>query len=798
MNLRRSLGVIALAPSLLLAIGCSGGGGAADSSSSGTGVSFSLPSSVEVLKVETAESQSLSVGTMAYNTVGSDYALQPQNFHVSHPVGESLETVSSIMCFIGQLGVGEMWSEAALPRIYLVGVDDSKCESDSGGPSEGAASGGSTSSAAVALTMVTVRLSREAPGQYPRAEIWFEETDGPGGSPMQLRASIDVTQEPDATYPYGRFKLNFAMVAGGVTKGGGSLVVSGSGAAPIAYTFFESFSDGGQTMQKAASVEMQADGSSLRAAVESINPWDGNSAWVVATNATSVKANSKKVGGAAAGSVGEVELAGGLCLSTQNFKYRIFGYGLYNDLDGSKVSLNTGVSCQYTDGSGVSRNCHIGRHGAWFENESNGSAHTFAHGDTVTRRAWGADSALDGQQLTMFVSSGRLMKYTVKKYTLDEVRGMEMRMFDSGSEYIIKYLKIADGVAGDGFYKVATMTWNQNGPPSKADVDPAVAVVINNGEFKWFYSDALGGVSYVGGKTAVTARLEQMVVPGAAGFAGGEMALKCLGRCPKSGITQPNLAAYDNGAGNGPYVANPADVNSAVDYLVTETDMVLHKGATSGDPAVALANGVSFTEGTSVYQWGLESGAMVPDTTGMADLYAIYDTEGASYYQYRMGPNNWDKLVLVKNPSNQFLSFDEPLSFDYTHATANDRNGDTAFNGKKFLLRYHGEGHIEGFPWDQVDRDGDGTPDMWFPQVSLNDGVQLSSGGSNYRVKAMFGDITLTTNQADCATISTLSLPSTSVPSAKAGDPSNISTDKPDHGSCQYDTASESASAGCS
>jgi hypothetical protein len=634
-----------------------------------------------------------------------------------------------------------------------------------------------------------VRISREAAGLYPRAEFWFTETDD--GQETEIRASIDVIQAPSDAFPYGKFNLYFSMLRSSVAIGGGNLLVTGTAAAPIAFTFYESGSHGGQVSAKAASVEMQADGSGLKAAVQSQSPWEGNSAWVVATNSTAVLANNKTLANAQAGSVGEVNLAGGTCLSTENFKYRVHGYGLYSEDTGAKIVLNTGVSCQYTDGSSKVRNCHISRNGAWFERESDGTEHSFANSDVVTRRAWGSDSAHDGEALSLFVSSGRLNKYTVKKYTLAEVRGVEMRLFDAGTEYIVKYLTIAgDGAASDSFFKVATMAWSEGGPPVKTDITPA-AVSISGGEFKWFYADTMGGVSYVGGNSFVTARVEELVVPGAAQFSSGTFALKCLNRCPKGAITQGNLTSYA-----GPYETDPANKAGALDYLVNESDMTVHRGTSASDPAVALGSGVSFTNGTSVFNWGLESGAMVDSTayTALTNLGDIYNTEGAVYYQYRMGPNNWDKLVLAKLGST-FLEFDNPLTFAYTHSTANDRNGDSTYNGKKFLLRYQGEGHIDGFPWDQVDRDGDGTPDMWFPQVSLKDDVQLNDGVTNYRIKALFGDLTLTPSGA-CGDL-TLALPATSVPSEKQDSPANISKDKPDHGDCQYDSDSEAA-AGCS
>jgi hypothetical protein len=296
-------------------------------------------------------------------------------------------------------------------------------------------------------------------------------------------------------------------------------------------------------------------------------------------------------------------------------------------------------------------------------------------------------------------------------------------------------------------------------------------------------------VSFVGGKGFITARLETLVDPTDSAFVSGKIDLKCLNRCPLSGITQPNLSTW-----NGPFETDPVTVGGAFDYVFSQSDMTLRKGTSTSDPAVALNGGVSFTDNTSQFQWGLESGAMVEPADLPGSLWDIYDTEGNVYYQYRFGPNNYDKLIMAMEGSTP-LTFDQPLTFDYTHSTANDRNGDATYDGKKFLLRYQGEGHIDGFPWDQVDRDGDGDPDMWFPQVSLKDNVQLTDGVTNYRVKALYGDLTL--EPAPSCTGLSLALPSASLPTAVAGTPSNSSTAKPSHGDCQFDTETGTASAGC-
>lgn len=800
--------ITALAACATIVSGCSSKNSDSGGSLTGTSVSFSIPSSVSVMVAGGTSGSSLSnsrnsvdsklsaksVSTMAYNDAGTDYAKAAQHLdHVSHPVGEALATPKSIVCFLGLLGVDKMWDDSKLPRVYQVAVDDSTCDGNSGQPSQGAAAGGGSS--AKELKMVTVRLSREAEGGYPRAEIWFDESNGPGDSPMQIRASVDVLQEPTATAKYGQFNLNFAMVetSSGSAFGNGSLRVRSTSAAPISFTFFEGMSAGGYTASKAASVEMQADGTGLKAAIETSETQGSTTsggAWVVGSNSTSVKANNKNAGSSAASGVNDVDLAGGQCLSLENFNYRVHGYGLFRESDGSKVTLNTGVSCQYTDSSGASRNCHIGKHGAWFERESSGAEHVLSDGETVTRRAWGSDAANNGKTLTISVKSGKLNKFTVRKYTLNDIANTELRYFDhnAGTEYIVSYLTSPS----PGFYKTHTMSWNQNGPPSKNEINH-VALTVNAGEYLWLYSDMYGGVSYVGGNNFITAREEKVIMPGAEEFSSGGLALKCLNRCIDGEISSTDLQSW-----SGPYATDPAAVGDAIDYYFQESTLKLFKGANASGTEVKLASGASFTGAGSQHQWGLSSGPMVTAAvhSGLSTLWGIYDTEGQAYYEYRMGPQTWDKLILVSQDGAN-LTFDDPVVLDYTHSTANDRNSDSTFNGKKFLLRFQGEGHIDGFPWDAVDRDGDGDPDMWFPKVNLKDGVQLTSGSTNYRIKALHGDLTLTTTGADCSDISTLSLPTTSIPSSKAGDPSNLGTSRPDHGSCIYDKSAD-ADAGCS
>jgi hypothetical protein len=84
----------------------------------------------------------------------------------------------------------------------------------------------------------------------------------------------------------------------------------------------------------------------------------------------------------------------------------------------------------------------------------------------------------------------------------------------------------------------------------------------------------------------------------------------------------------------------------------------------------------------------------------------------------------------VTDAQGNYTTFDPPLSFTYTHSTANDANGDSSHNNKKFLLNYGGPGELWGFPWEE-----DADNQRWYSAVTLADGVELDNG--NYVVKAI-------------------------------------------------------------
>ena len=84
----------------------------------------------------------------------------------------------------------------------------------------------------------------------------------------------------------------------------------------------------------------------------------------------------------------------------------------------------------------------------------------------------------------------------------------------------------------------------------------------------------------------------------------------------------------------------------------------------------------------------------------------------------------WGRPVFAKTSGGDFVTIDKPKRFQYTHSTANDRNGSSTNNGKTYNLEYGGEGRLWGFSWSCP------TSGPCSPSVTLRDGVELDVSGN--------------------------------------------------------------------
>ena len=132
-------------------------------------------------------------------------------------------------------------------------------------------------------------------------------------------------------------------------------------------------------------------------------------------------------------------------------------------------------------------------------------------------------------------------------------------------------------------------------------------------------------------------------------------------------------------------------------------------------------------------------------------------------YEWSFGAMEWDHSIIAAEEDGDLVQIDPPIFFEYTHAAANERNGDQSFSfrsvdennpaahtigndssflisddtfdDKKYYLEYDGNS-LHGLPNIVI---GDNEYGHWVSLINLADGTQLTAEGGNttYRVKAV-------------------------------------------------------------
>lgn len=129
-------------------------------------------------------------------------------------------------------------------------------------------------------------------------------------------------------------------------------------------------------------------------------------------------------------------------------------------------------------------------------------------------------------------------------------------------------------------------------------------------------------------------------------------------------------------------------------------------------------------------------------------------------YVWRYGASEWDHSIIATD-ADGVVTIDKPLRFEYTHASANERNGsnsltfespdpnnpiahtangtnytvdNTTFDGDKFMLEYNGS-DLYGLPWAPA---GGSDYAQWVSMINLSDGTNLETADeTDYYVHAL-------------------------------------------------------------
>ncbi|MBI3897765.1 MAG: hypothetical protein HY308_05630 [Gammaproteobacteria bacterium] len=726
-----------------------------------------------------------------------EYASDEQHVYVWDESMDSLSTVNEILCYFGQLKTDEMVNQGA----YIALVDENKCrqgQNQSSSGSTGQSSTGTTTSYET-WTVLSTRASADAP---QIVKVWVPGADSANPEDAStILAQITITEGTSATKPYGSFVLNFkGVIDSGVLQGGaesGTLVEMMNGTlqtvdnADDKPQFKFIMLNGGELLpgqnlafgsKEAANVILDdASGTSghARAMRSETGDFDGPGPMGVVTETKNFAVDfNASLMMRAKDTNNDNSPEAQRCLSRTDFNTQVWRYNVYNAATGASVTLNSGFPFTYNGKFG-----HVGYWGVWYEGG------TLPDGTTISQMDFSSDTTTN---YTVNVAPGKLVKRTANTLTLAEMAGEEMFYWGSLDNYATfgQYVVVVDttnayGFGANKFVATGSVTFGDTGPSSEdlgtpVDVTPASHMMIG------LWSDALGGsVNYLGGDSTVTFYAQEFVSPSDSIFGSDsstQVTLYCYQRCLKGGLTTIAGLTSENDLYYAD-ITNPGDSYAYKAYVSSGKLLVKDH----------LGNVVDFSAldiSSLGHSWGINTNEMV--TTAVSNPWEVYGA--SSSYHWETGSNNWNQMVTVQKVSDgTFATFDKPLHFTYTFATGDNRNPSdataVAYEGKKFLLQYEGEGQLFGFPWIQDSNNAN----RWHTAITLKDGVIINDGTRDYIVKAIEMEQSMllsnTSNSADVSacsnaglaagdlfTDSTLTLPT----SADIGTVSHTLAQKPD------------------
>jgi len=692
-----------LGAATLLLASCGGGSNAV---AGGAIEGLTMPDGMDLVDVDAGSANNAvtagaSVSPAVNFGASTDYNTDEVSAHMWDVTTEPLNTINDILKSIAQTRADQFVNSGPyVALVETVGGDD-------GGQ---AASGQSSAGNATELETWLVNSTRASSAADHITRVWIDqEDDFGGGSPIQntIFARANVSKAPTTANPNGQFKLDFGMVltSDDSLMSRGTLATTPAASGKLGFTFMQEDTSGMFGDDTRVAVETSTDKTTGIAHITAPD-WmnGGNLEFSVAYDADYYLRSD--------GTTTKL-------LDRNAFDRNIWGYNLYYATDGTghtageRVQMNGGFPFTYTSNSQTEFGW-ADYWGIWTPNPSD-----LPTGATVTRE-------LDGASVdyTVLRAPGKLIRVEKQVLPLVEMDGDTFEWWDwqTGSQFLIQYTHVLNSVGT--FAKIAQrdQDWNW------VDLNPAQNLTINAGEWYGFWSEGLGGnLDYVGGETDMTARTQTYVSGDDAIFNGGTaLTLYALTQPLRAGMTANQVNLDDV------FMTEAVDVNTPYSYSFEKTGRTLQYNSVD----VGLLPGEVPTQGN--FMWGMQSGPMSTATPASLGLTNVWDMWGLDeYYVYETGVNDWNQYAALLDGQGAAVTFDSPLTFFYTHATANDADGDAGHDGDKFMLSYGGERNLWGIPGEDVDTDGDGSPDRWFPVISLKDGTLVGPTGTEYVVKAV-------------------------------------------------------------
>ena len=680
-----------------------------DSTGNPTPAQAAAPQKVQQI----AGPQTNSNSSQPFDDADSDYSTDPVQAYVWDESMGPMQMVNQILCYVGQTRADQLVNET-----YTALIDTTRCEREGEGDAEDL--GQSSGNGEIDYQLWTIESTRESDTSPQRVRIWVPAEESESDDIMDQQSilvEVTINSSPSDALPFGDFNMSWQGVAdfagNEITTMQGTLQTVENQDGKLQFMFYNGSEAPGMdfSFSEAANVILDdADGTSGigRTATHRADPFfEFHSDFSVAYDPSRfLRGNDQNNDG----SLDEQR-----CHDRLNMDENVWRYNLYTQADGDRVELNSGFPFT-TEVNGQQYHGHISYWGMWLPGDIDKSAIT-----SITRQDFSDDA--NNTSYDVVHTPGKMIKRTRSTLALQELDGATFQYWDDG-EFLVEYTtdaELNDGrIAGDaGFFKVARIEFHDG----QREVIPVEPMMLN-GDFLHFYSDSLGGsVAYDAHHDAANIVLfQEEIISGADASIFGdatEISLACYQDCLKANITAEQLA----GIGDSPYYPNSEDAATpAVIYSFNTSDLTLRDP--EGNP-VAMAAGSDSLEDL----WGIHSGAMVLEGTQLDDPWGAYNQDVSFFWE--TGPNDWNQMTFIRETgAADFIQFDRPMQFLYTHSNDSDRNtGDSQYAGQSFLLEYGGPGDLWGFP----ESESDGRHMRGF---SLADGTALSNQSGAYVVKA--------------------------------------------------------------
>jgi len=749
--------------------GCSGGGVAASGGGAenvatavAKGSSTVVADKISVLDTTTTAGAAKLMGALTSQfPTTAEWNKDKTNTYIQDRSTEVFTNVNEILCMVGQTGYVAMTGKGA----YKALIDKNLCKGADDASKAGDSSKGDTSgSSAPDYREWVVNSVLNSQGQL-ESKFWIHEKAEPGqnGQPAKvINAKLVVKKTKDQAPPYGEFKIEFKAYSDDqahtpMFKGLLETVVD-----PVTGLVTLNFADAEDNgkFSEPATVTKSSTTSGFGRVQQIENYQQGGAQTYdakIAFNSDYFLRTGAQLNN---------------CFDRKNFEQSAWRYGLYSFDNGSRFNVKSGIPFNTNADGNSGTYGWIGYWGIW----SNGA--TLTNPQTVYSKNY-SNNTVETYVINSY--PGKLKKHTKNTTTLDAIKNIPFEGYmepdPQNSQQMLNYRVIWNGTK---LQKIAVAPQNTNGgapvwtdltkdgsgnalTPQYVETDQ-----LQFGELN-FWSQALGGQVRIKlancqfvqgtGKTSCDAPVaatpvvfytEDIVYPGDSVIA---KTLTCFDNCPKS-IAAEGMT-YDSTTGMpSTYPPNYSPGFTGHTYNMDQTAMVLMDGSY---PAKLTAVG-------DVNTWGFNSGALV-DLTATDSNNKTYDElltcdwvqQGQAaqkcgwkawslpvFYTWETGSNNWNKLSIVKNASNQVVTFDPPVKVEYTHTQTNANAKDYKYNGVKFFLDYNGFGQLNGIPGKCLDTttglevlDCNGPSKRYVPEFSIESGSTVKNGSTTYYVKAL-------------------------------------------------------------